>query len=389
MYRIENTIRDYAWGSPTAIPKLFRRAPTGQPQAELWIGAHPGAPSRVVAEGVGLDELLDSHPELLGGQAKLPFLMKVLAAAEPLSLQVHPTIAQAEQGFAAEERSGLARDAATRNYKDGNHKPELLVALDDFSALCGFRPPAQAAEDLRSVLAETSSPPAFGHQLLKLLENPDEQAALHDSFEAILTGGEAAGAFALCLVDWAKSGRHSVGRTISYVAESNPADPSITAILLINRIDLLPSDAIYLDAGTIHAYLYGTGIEAMASSDNVLRGGLTPKHIDIPELLKVLRFEATVPGLVPPESSSRPGVEITSYRPPIAEFAVHDLRVDTQQPSSVDWLSGPAVVLNLAGEVSANGETLALGEAGFMPAGQTLELTGTGRIVATTQGVVR
>jgi mannose-6-phosphate isomerase len=372
MELLENTIMDYAWGSPTAIPELLRLPVTGKPQAELWIGAHPQAPSRVVEAGVGLDEYLRRN-----GQPPLPFLMKVLAAARPLSLQVHPSPAQAETGFAAEERAGISRDDPRRNYKDSNHKPEMILALTDFSALCGFREPAESAADVRAILQQY--PSDFGTQLAQALERGD----IRDAFTAILTGGPPAADFAHDVVEWAKPGHYPTGRTVNYVAETFAGDPSIAAVLLINRIDLLGGDALYLGAGIVHAYLYGLGIESMASSDNVLRGGLTPKYIDVPEVLRVLRFEPFQPELVhPAEREFGDAVQLFSY--PCPQFTIHDLHIaDSEQPVQVP-LDGPAVILCVKGKVVVNGQVLGLGGSGYLAADEPVAVAGAGRLLVTT-----
>ncbi|KHL02252.1 mannose-6-phosphate isomerase, class I [Sinomonas humi] len=391
MHLLLNTLRPYAWGSTTAIAQLLGRAPSGGPEAELWIGAHPDSPSRVRGEGeredTALDELISRDPEAaLGAESvaafgpRLPYLLKVLAAERPLSLQVHPTLAQAQAGFAAEEASGVERGAPHRNYKDDNHKPEMIFALSRFEALCGFRSPGDAAArfELLTALLAGQEAAEVTEQVAELLRGPDEGEAIRGAFARLLTGGSqvrsavqaAAGAIEGSGTDDAAL------LTVAALARDYPEDPGVLVSLLLNRITLEPGEALSLGAGNVHAYLSGLGIEVMASSDNVLRGGLTPKHVDVPELLRTVAFESIPVPIVRPDESAL-GQEL--YRPGFAEFQLQRIHVpaveaglDAPRPEPVPVAqAGAAVVLVVDGSLTLDtpkGDlVLSRGEAAFVP----------------------
>jgi mannose-6-phosphate isomerase len=370
MHRLRNPIRRYAWGSRSVIAGLQGRpVPSPEPEAELWIGAHPADPSTVEPDGTPLTEVIAARPaEVLGEAvvgrfgARLPYLLKLLAAGAPLSLQAHPDAAQAAAGYAAEEAAGVPRDAPHRRYVDPHHKPELLVAVAEFRALCGFREPAASAE-LLAGLGVPGLAPAV--------------AALRD--------GDLAGA-----VRWLLA-HPAPGELVSAVvkagapapagelATSYPDDVGVVVALLLNLVTLAPGEAIFMPAGNLHAYLHGTGVELMAASDNVLRGGFTPKHVDVPELLRVLRFEP----LADPVRRPVPvGPGMVTWPVPVPEFALHRVRLDGGVPRAELDLAGPLTVLCLAGEVAADdgvaSVTLGAGDAGFAEAGRRLVLAGAG-----------
>jgi mannose-6-phosphate isomerase len=395
VYELENVLRPYAWGSTTAIAGLLGRPASGGPEAEFWIGAHPDSPSTALAAGsvdgdagpLPLDALIARDPaHFLGADSvaqfgpRLPFLLKVLAAERPLSLQVHPTLEQARAGFASEESAGVPRSAATRNYKDDNHKPELIFALTRFEALCGFRAAAESRAVFEHLsgcfgLAGLDLPPLLP-ELLDDLAQPDEPAALRAAFERLIAGGAdvraATDAVVAVLVSGAPMGAHvaELG-TVVNLNDEYPGDPGVLISLLLNRITLAPGEAVYLPAGNVHAYLQGLGIEVMASSDNVLRGGLTPKFVDVPELLKTVVFEASgVPRLL--AETTILGQEL--YRPPFREFQLQ--RVDLEPGAEPVPLaqSGAAVIIVVSGAVlldSPKGDLhLGRGASAFLPAAE-------------------
>jgi mannose-6-phosphate isomerase len=380
MDRLDNTVRPYAWGSPTAIPHLLGVEPTGEPQAEMWMGAHPGAPSRT-ARGTLVD-VIDADPEReLGAGAvakfgpRLPFLLKILAAGAPLSLQVHPDLAQAAEGYADEERRGIPVDAPHRNYKDANHKPELICALTEFDGLCGFRDPVRAA-DLIDGLGVASLKP-----YVDLLHAQPEEAALREVLTAILTAdpqeiahtvAEAAAACARLGGDYAP---------YADLAHHYPGDPGVIAAMLLNHVRLQPGEALFLGAGIPHAYISGLGVEIMANSDNVLRCGLTPKHVDVPELLRVVRFEASDPGVLRPEASPA-GEEV--YDTPIDEFRLSRYVLPEGGTARDLTLGTPQILLCTAGSVRAGEHELNPGQSVFVPAGEKAEISGTGTIFRAT-----
>ncbi|MEV7129927.1 mannose-6-phosphate isomerase, class I [Streptomyces sp. NPDC093260] len=380
MDRLDNTVRPYAWGSTTAIPHLLGVEPTGEPQAEMWMGAHPGAPSRT-ARGT-LADLVDAAPERELGAAtvarfgpRLPFLLKLLAAGAPLSLQVHPNLEQAREGYADEERRGVPLDAPHRNYKDANHKPELICALTEFDGLCGFREPAEAAALLAALGVDALKP------YVDLLRARPEEAALREVLTAILgadredtarTVHEAAAACDRL------GGDHA---PYAAIAHHYPGDPGVLAAMLLNHVRLQPGEALFLGAGVPHAYLDGLGVEIMANSDNVLRCGLTPKHVDVPELLRVVRFEAGDPGVLRPEAAPD-GEEV--YETPIDEFRLSRYLLAPGAAPRDLTLGAPQILLCTAGAVEAGEHRLTPGQSVFVPAEDKAVVSGEGTVFRAT-----
>jgi mannose-6-phosphate isomerase len=393
--RLTNTIRPYAWGSRTALPALLGTPPTGEPQAELWMGAHPGA-SSTIDRGLGpqpLGSVISAAPEAELGEVvvqrfgpALPFLLKVLAAGEPLSLQVHPDLDQARVGFAEEESRGVPIDARDRNYKDANHKPELICALDEFVGLCGFRDPVDTA-----LLLDCLSVPMLA-PLVETLRTRPEDEALREVLTAILTAApetvaamvrettqalERAAAHAMTLPAALASSVDSyaaLGRTF-------PGDPGVIAALLLNHVRLEPGEALYLGAGVPHSYLGGLAVEILANSDNVVRCGLTPKHVDVPELLRIVDFASTEPAVlrpVPVPGSDGEGL----YRTPVDEFRLscYTLGGTAAQACRIPG-DVPQILLCTEGTViltDADGSSLTLdrGESAFVSAGSADLLAG-------------
>lgn len=390
MYEIENVLRDYAWGSTTAIASLLGRPESGRPEAELWIGAHPDSPSVAHLPGDGtpspLDALIASDPEhFLGADSvaafgpRLPFLAKILAAAQPLSLQVHPSLEQAREGFARENGAGVDPHAPHRNYKDDNHKPEMIFALTPFEALCGFRPVAETRRILQHIadaFRRTAQVPALLQALLGDLAATDESAGLRRAFERLIRGGQGVSEETALVVAALVSGaslepfQAELGTVIS-LNEKYPGDPGVLISLLLNRISLKPGEAVYLPAGNVHAYLHGLGVEVMASSDNVLRGGLTPKHIDVPELLKTIDFH---PVAVPMLTAENSVLDQELFRPPFGEFQLQRIELGPDAGPIPLAQAGAAVVIVVAGAVyldSPKGDLeLAQGGSAFIAAAE-------------------
>jgi mannose-6-phosphate isomerase len=387
---LENTIQDYAWGSRESLARIRgAKAPTEKPEAELWMGAHPGAPSIALVNGKrSLLELTETDADVTLGssvrerfQGRFPFLLKLLAAAQPLSLQAHPTKAQARAGFAREETAGIRRDAPNRNYRDENHKPELISALTPFSALVGFRSVPATLRLFHELRVEPLEP-----VVLALAEEP-EARGLRSFFELVMTAERpkrivwARETLAACryFVDSSREFSKELAWGVR-IGEKYPDDAGLVVALALNLVELAPGQAIYLPAGNLHSYLEGTGVEIMASSDNVLRGGLTPKHVDVPELLRVLDFHAGATELVPVETR---GAERT-YRTPAPEFALS--RLDLGGPSvTVGPVFGPEIVVVTSGAVTVrrSDEELVLsnGASAFIPAaGGNYTLAGTATV---------
>ncbi|MEU8571134.1 mannose-6-phosphate isomerase, class I [Streptomyces pathocidini] len=404
MDRLANTVRPYAWGSTTAIPQLLGTEPTGEPQAELWMGAHPGAPSRV-ERGSGpaaLSEVIAADPAReLGAAAtarfgpRLPFLLKLLAAGSPLSLQVHPDLAQAKAAFADEEDRGVPIGAPHRNYKDANHKPELICALTPFDGLCGFRREEEAAELLAALEVDSLKP------YVDILHARPEKDALREVLTAVLTADQAAmaesveqaAAAAERLAAVEGPHQHAYA-AYAAIARHYPGDPGVIAAMLLNYIQLQPGEALFLGAGVPHAYLGGLGVEIMANSDNVLRCGLTPKHVDVPELLRIVRFEPTAPDVLRPEAVD--GEE--TYETPIDEFRLSRYalaggaaprRIPSGTPQILLCTAGTALLRARPGSGeggSREGSELPLtqGESAFVAADEEVELTGEGTVFRAT-----
>lgn len=303
---LENPIQAYAWGSETAIPELLGKKPSGVPQAELWMGAHPKSPSAVIDDGrrIPLPDLIDRYPkEILGENVaqrfggRLPYLFKILAAARPLSVQAHPTRAQAKAGFARENHLGIALGAPERNYRDDNHKPECICALSPMWALNGFRRIGDILFRLGQVCPE-----GLGTELESLGRSPNSDG-LRCFFQTLMTVDEEKKTRLIREAVSQASTRVSTEPCYEWIINLQQAYPSDIGILspaLLNLVCLKPGEAMFLQAGELHAYLDGVGIELMANSDNVLRGGLTPKHVDVPELLSVLNFEERILDILSP-----------------------------------------------------------------------------------------
>lgn len=418
---IENTPRAYAWGSRDALPELLGVEPNGEPQAELWLGDHPGAPASVAKARPGpqtLIELIESDPELYGVDGgHLPFLMKVLAIGAPLSLQVHPDKTQSEAGFAREEAAGVPLDARERNYGDPNHKPEMLVALSEVSALCGFRALDEVCSDLLKLAS--CAPPGAGREALEQAAQwcragSSNEAAARSSRSMLLQ-------WALC--DPANEGREAVaaiaealprlelpladpGRTqaLRDLISTHPGDPGVLVSLLLHLVTLRPGEAVYLGPRQLHAYLGGIAIEVMAASDNVLRAGLTEKHIDVAELMSIVdtgtlespRIAAysEVPGLI-------------GWQPPVPDFTLmratlggasagdSDERIDEDAPGSVLIEAPyPLVLVVMRGRVRVERlgsgfsefANVAKGQSLYVSAGDPIELSGHSQVFIATVG---
>lgn len=387
---LSNTIQPYAWGSRSALAALRGDpGPSDAPEAELWMGAHPLAPSRLGNTEQTLPSALAAAPQEHLGAAverefgpRLPFLLKVLAAGTPLSLQAHPSLEQARQGFAADEAAGIPLDAPHRNYKDQNHKPELLCALGEFWALYGFREVAATLE----LLDELSLPELLPYRALLAAE--PNALGIKNAFSALMQAPPAlARTLALatteaCRAACPRSQRFAAELGwVTRLGELYPLDIGVVSSLLLNLIRLEAGEAVYLPAGNLHAYLDGLGVELMASSDNVLRGGLTPKHVDVPELLRVLDFSPRRVEPLRPVSHGRERVFAT----PAREFCLSFF--DAQGPESIEvQVSSPEIWLVTHGafELAGSGDpplSLTPTRSAFVSAATgSLAVHGSGRI---------
>lgn len=387
---LRGSVRTYAWGSRTHLAELLgEEVPSPHPQAELWLGAHRDEPSRLGGpEGTrALTDVLAADPAGTLGPARrrrwsdrLPYLLKVLAAEEPLSLQAHPSAEQAAAGYAREEAAGVPRTAAERNYPDPLPKPELLCAITEFHALAGFRDPSRTVRLLRAL-----DVCALDHHTELLAAQPDAdglralfttwitlpQRTVDELVPALLDG---------CVAHVRDRGEFATeARTLLDLGERYPGDAGVLAALLLNRITLAPGECLYQAAGSPHAYLAGCGVELMANSDNVLRCGLTPKHVDVPELLRVLDFIPSMPTLLPGEGRG----PVTRFTPSEyfslarCAFGTAACPVRSEDPggaAGVDLgLEGPRILVTVAGAVrlrSARGQVhdVPRGSAVWIPA---------------------
>jgi mannose-6-phosphate isomerase len=371
---LRGALRTYAWGSRTALAEFSGRpVPAAHPEAELWFGAHPGDPAFLETSN-GETSLLDAlvaDPEgQLGSVSRarfgdvLPFLVKVLAADEPLSLQAHPSAEQAVEGYLREERLGIPVSSPVRNYRDTSHKPELLVALHAFEALAGFRQASRTKELLRALAVSDLDP------FIDLLSDQSDADGLRALFTTWITAPQPdidvlVPAVLDGAIHYLSSGAREFAaeaKTVLELGERYPGDAGVLAALLLNRVSLAPGQAIFLPAGNLHAYMRGIGVEVMANSDNVLRGGLTPKHVDVPELLRVLDFNPTTEAELRPKTR-REGVGLV-YDTPTDEFAVTLLVLDgdylDHEVDAVSRHEGPQILLCSEGSTTVHAKSKSL-----------------------------
>ena len=386
-------VRPYPWGSLTAIAELQGRpVPAPGPEAELWMGAHPSAPSGTERAGSTLDAVIASDPrrelgpacaERFGG--RLPFLLKVLSAAQALSIQVHPSRVQAQAGFLADNERGLAPGDPARNYVDDWPKPELLYALTPFEVVAGLRTPADAAGILRALAVDPLRP------LASRLSAATSPGAMADALAAVLEWPEPAELVAAVVAACARLASSDgpfadACAAVVRVAADHPGDLGLVALLLMRHEVLEPGQAVFMPACGLHAYLRGTGIELLANSDNVVRAGLTGKHIDVPELLALLDPAVSVPVLSPRVLADG----VTWFDTPAPEFRLY--LIELGGPPVTLPGHGPRILLCLDGACvlrSASGETLELrrGASCFISAADALvETAGSARLVLAALG---
>ncbi|WP_288765906.1 mannose-6-phosphate isomerase, class I [uncultured Varibaculum sp.] len=388
MLRLSGAVKDYAWGSPRAISDFTGIEFGGQRVAELWFGAHNGA--QTLAGGSPLSEVIAADPAgILGADVsarfdgQLPFLLKLIAPEQPLSLQVHPGKELAEVGFQAEEEAGIPRNSPRRNYRDRNHKPEMIFALTPFEAFAGFRAPRRAIEVLenlnaplaREMLEILRAHPGYrGLRAVarKLLAPLDEERQIQ--IEAVITACQDR-------LDRGTSPSLRVDRQAVALARTYPSDPGAVLSLLLNPVTLRPGEALFIPTGAVHAYVSGLGIEVMSSSDNVLRAGLTPKHIDAGEALRCMDFHGAPPVRIAPEMNGR-GTGI--YYAPVDDF-----ELSVSDITGGEWIPipgfGPRILLGVSGdlEIGVGGEvaTISTGQAVFVSAAEgTVRVRGNGKL---------
>jgi mannose-6-phosphate isomerase len=360
---LRGAVRPYAWGSRTTIPELLGRpVPAPHPEAELWMGAHPGDPSWIVdpsGNERSLLEIVESDPvgqlgERCAGYwgGRLPFLLKILAAEEPLSMQAHPSAEQAAEGYRREEAAGIPREASNRNYPDPTAKPELVCALTEFHALAGFRDPHRTVALLEAI--DTPGLTKYT-ELLAGQPDPDGMRAL---FTTWITLPQSAldkllpEVLDACVLHVKEHGEFDTEcRTVLELGETHPRDAGVLAALLLNRLTLSAGEAIYLPAGNLHLYLHGTAVEILANSDNILRCGLTPKHVDVPELLRVVDFTCCEMPVLHGEVSDQ-GARTAVYRTDAPEFELARIEWAAGEDDPVELdCTGPQILLCTEGDL--------------------------------------
>ncbi len=354
---MENTVQHYGWGSTTMLQRLRGvDEPAEEREAELWMGAHPRGPSLLVDP--------EGHTTPIPVNT-IPFLLKILTAEKGLSIQAHPDKISAEEGFARENAAGVPVHGRERNYRDTNHKPELICGVTDFWALRGFRPVSAIAMELAGIIEGAPNiPVALARAIEELYEDATVTRWKRVFLDLLRIRDDGKTRSALC----AAAERYAAARAgrdrddpywwVLELQRQFPDDPGTIAPLYLNLVHLKPGQAMYLDANTLHAYLYGTGVEIMAASDNVLRAGCTEKHVDVDELARILRFDRENVPPVKPHREAR----VWTYITPAREFELHRLRIRPHERIALSHRSGPVVVLSIAGEVEvhAGGTTLSL-----------------------------
>ncbi|MFS1873857.1 mannose-6-phosphate isomerase, class I [Enterovibrio norvegicus] len=372
-FPLTNVIQDYAWGSHTALGELFDMPnPDNKPQAEIWMGAHPNGCSKIDVNGEQTllsDFISGDMAKMIGQQTQetfgeLPYLFKVLCAANALSVQVHPSKAQAEAGYAKEEAAGIPLSASFRNYKDPNHKPELVYALTPYTAMNGFR-------DYSDILA-------FFHELnidvlsalvANLDANQNEQG-LSAFFEALLSleGEQKDTAVAELLAFATENQSDELFALLLTLSEQYPGDIGLFSPLILNTLTLVPGEAMFLDACTPHAYIKGTGLEIMANSDNVLRAGLTPKHMDVQELTACTRCVPMAKDVIRLAPEKVGNAEHYPIPVPDFKFSVYNTTAkEPLQTNSAEILLAVDATLTVE-DAEGNSVTLEKGESVFIPA---------------------
>ena len=362
IYKLEGTIQHYAWGGFEFIPNLLKyNNIENKPCAEYWLGAHPSAPSIITIENKSyyLNELIQEYPDKILSQKiqskffELPFLFKVLDVKEMLSIQVHPTKAEAIKGFEREEAEGISIKAPYRNYKDKNHKPEVMIALGEFWLLHGFLPLQEIENRLNNIKEFNVLLNFFNKEGLKalyklLMEMPQQEV------DSILTSlvkrtirKKNNGELNKSMPDW------WVAKLFNNEDDVKDIDRGVFSIYLFNIVGLQKGEGIFQSAGIPHAYLEGQNIELMANSDNVLRGGLTPKHVDVPELLKHTLFESVKPEIL--KGELREQVE-KMYKCPVDDFDISLIQIDaTKSYKALSASPEIFIVMEGGAVVDANG----------------------------------
>ena len=384
IYRLTGQVQHYAWGGKNYIASLIGlNSAKDQPCAEWWLGAHPSAPSEIenVTGKQSLIEFLSQNPTALGQASRqqfgdeLPYLLKILDVEKPLSIQLHPTKAQAEKGFEAENAKGVSLTDSTRTYKDRNHKPEMMIALSDFWLLHGFKIKSQ-------ILATLNVRPS----LQPLAEKLGKQSLAEFYADVMLADQSTLANWLLPIIEVNqqpyKNGELTLDNPdywVLYTMEAMAISPEkldagLVCFYLFNIVHLKEGEGIFQDAGIPHAYLRGQNVELMACSDNVIRGGLTPKYVDIVELLKIVDCREVTPQII---SAAPQNQSEFTYKTPVKDFALAQIRVEPQQHTELN-LQSAGILLVMQGELKIQEKSTALtlkqGESAFITADSNVEI---------------
>ena len=384
IYRLTGQVQHYAWGGKSYIASLIGfNSAKDQPCAEWWLGAHPSAPSEIDNAGnkQSLIEFLSQNPTALGQASRqqfgdeLPYLLKILDVEKPLSIQLHPTKDQAEKGFEAENAKGLALTDITRTYKDRNHKPEMMIALSDFWLLHGFKTKSQI---LTTLNARSSLQP--------LAEKLGTQSLAEFYADVMLADQSTLANWLLPIIEANqqpyKNGELALDNPdywVLYTMEAMAISPEkldagLVCFYLFNIVHLKEGEGIFQDAGIPHAYLRGQNVELMACSDNVIRGGLTPKYVDIVELLKIVDCREVAPQII---SAAPQNQSEFIYKTPVKDFALAQIRVEPEKHTKVN-LQSAGILLVMQGELKIQEKSTALtlkqGESAFITADSVVEI---------------
>ncbi|MCF7859355.1 MAG: mannose-6-phosphate isomerase, class I [Candidatus Cloacimonetes bacterium] len=389
IYKLINPIRNYGWGSKSFISTfLGKGSPSVEPEAEMWLGAHPLASSKVISRGkeLLLVDLIKENPkqmlsENLANRFKnrLPFLFKMLAAEMPLSIQAHPDKKQAEAGFKKEDSINIPRGSDNRNYKDENHKPELIYALTEFELMCGFQPPSEIIKRMEYLRIFQMIP---GLNQLSKDSSANNIRAIFRSLMSVKAKQAEEYVKALTeKISLAKARNDEdrlIFKWIAKLAALHPQDIGVFSPLILNVLRLLPGQALFIKAGILHSYLHGSGLEVMANSDNVLRGGLTHKKIDLVELDKILKFE---PINIQKLQQFDHNKEII-YRTSAEEFQLSRIMLNEEESYENSQIKSPEILLCTEGfgKINSQGTRLEFkkGDSIFIPfAVKAYRLTGT------------
>ena len=385
IHKLQGAVQHYSWGGASFLPKLLSiENPNHKPFAEYWLGIHAGGPASIEVnqQAVLLSDAIATDPKAalsepvfnhFGG---LPYLFKILDVKDMLSIQVHPTKEYAKVAFEKEEAAGIALNAPNRNYKDTNHKPEIMLAMSEFWLLHGFKSEAKILETLENIAEFQVLVPLYKseglkglYQFLMEMEQAQVDSLLSPVVKRALRNKQE-GKVDRNAPDW------WVAKLYENAAGILPIDKGVFSIYLFNIVCVMPGQGIFQDAGVPHAYLEGQNVELMANSDNVLRGGLTPKHIDVEELIHNIKFESIEPVII---EGTKPCLGESVYPAPVQDFGIASITLDGSNSYSYEAESMDMFLVVEGGCVVNNQMTIKTGEAFVVFPGNKLNIHTSGK----------